>query len=74
MEENKFSLQIKNLEQQMGRLQQHSVKNSLQPDDVLLESFKKLRHTLEELHIAEEELHQQNEELAAARLVAEGER
>ena len=74
MEENKFSLQIKNLEQQMGRLQQHSVGNPLQPDGVLMESFEKLYHVVEELHIAEEELRQQNEELAAARLVAEGER
>jgi PAS domain S-box-containing protein len=74
VEKNDFSLKIKNLEQQMGRLQQHSVENSLQPDDVLLESFEKLQHTLEELHIAGEELRQQNEELAAARLVAEAER
>ena len=74
VEKNDFSLKIENLEQQIGRLQRHSVENSLQPDDVLLESIEKLQQTLEELHIAEEELRQQNEELAAARLVAEAER
>ena len=40
----------------------------------MTKSFEKLQHALEELHIAEEELRQQNEELAAARLVAESER
>jgi PAS domain S-box-containing protein len=45
-----------------------------QPEGGLTKSFEKLQHALEELHIAEEELRQQNEELAAARLVAESER
>jgi type IV pilus assembly protein PilB len=34
VEKNDFNLKIKDVEQQMGRLQQHSVENSLQPDEV----------------------------------------
>jgi PAS domain S-box-containing protein len=58
----------------LGKFQRPPVENPSQPEGGLTKSFEKLQHTLEELHIAEEELRQQNEELAAARLVAESER
>jgi len=74
MKKDNFNPKIENLQQELGKFQGPTVENPSQLEDGLPKSFEKLQHTLEELHIAEEDLRQQNEELAATRLVAEAER